>query len=431
MTASQAPDATLRQTGTAMFLQRRRTLLASATALLLAGATMLTACDGRADSTGAAAAPGCATPGVSSSEVRAGLLFSDSGGGQSAFGAFRAGVDARLGVANNEGGVNGRKIVYSPRDDVSDPAQNLARARDLVSVDQVFGVIEGSTEGTGSAQYLADQKVPVVGVGTDISWSQRANMFTWSHYTTESGSNSVWGDFVRREGGTRAVLVNLAASATTDRFNEQLTESLRAAGVQVDQVVNVTAQTTNFDDLVRRMKADGADTLMGSIFPDMLARLLPAARAAGVNLKVATSPLGYDRQLLSAIGPALAGTVVYLDFVPYEVNDAAHARLLGAMAKYAPEIQPAAQESAGQGWLSADIFLRGLAAAGPCPTRASFIEGLQAVHNYDGGGLLPGPVDFATNRSRLSSCYDFVRVSADGKGFVPLQPITQCGNPLN
>ncbi|WP_238429306.1 ABC transporter substrate-binding protein [Frankia nepalensis] len=398
--------------------------------LSLGSLAMLTACDSPSGSDERTAALSCTAPGVSGSEIRAGLLFSDTGAGQSAFQAFRAGVDARLGVVNAEGGVNGRKVVYSWYDDATDPAQNLVGAQTLVGSDATFGIIEGTTTGAGSAQYLDDHDIPVVGVGGEIAWTQHPNMFAWSYYTTSAGSNSVWGELIRSQGGTRAALVDMAMSEAIQNFHRQLAESLEAAGVQVDQTFNVTAGTTNFESLVRQMKAAGIDTLTGSIFPDVLARILPAARAAGLDLKVVLSPLGYDQTLLGLIGPQLAGTVIYLDFVPFEANTPAHSRLLAAMQMYSPQIQPPAQQSAVFGWLSADIFLRGLEAAGPCPTRAAFIQGLRAVHDYHGDGLLPHPIDFATNRGHLSGCYDFVRVSEDGSRFVPLQPVSRCGEPL-
>jgi branched-chain amino acid transport system substrate-binding protein len=373
----------------------------------------------------------CNAPGVSDSEIRAGLLFSDSGAAASAFGAFRSGVDARLGVANAAGGVNGRKVVYRWQDDATDPARNLLGARDLVNSGGVFGVIEGSTVAAGSAQYLDDQKVPVVGLAAEIAWTQHPNMFAWSYYTTQRGSTSVWGEYIRNQGGSRVALIGTALSDAIRDFHRQVAASLQAAGNSIVLAADVTPGSTNFDALVQQMKADRVDTIAGAVFPDVLARILPAARAAGINIKVVLVPLGYDPRLLRTIGPALAGTVIYLDFVPFELNTPAHTRMLAAMRTYALQNRSPEQESTAFGWLSADIFLRGLQAAGPCPTRQAFTDGLRAVHNYDGDGLLPAPVDFATNRGLLSECYDFVRVSDDGSRFVPLEPATRCGTRLD
>ncbi|WP_241255873.1 ABC transporter substrate-binding protein, partial [Candidatus Protofrankia californiensis] len=72
--------------------------------------SLTAACDEGGDKGGAgrsARAGACTAPEVTDSEVKAGLLFSDSGPGASALRGFRSGVEARFGLANAEGGVNG------------------------------------------------------------------------------------------------------------------------------------------------------------------------------------------------------------------------------------------------------------------------------------------------------------------------------------
>jgi branched-chain amino acid transport system substrate-binding protein len=76
------------------------------------------------------------------------------------------------------------------------------------------------------------------------------------------------------------------------------------------------------------------------------------------------------------------------------------------------------------------LFIRGLQEAGSCPTRADFIRALRNVHNYDGDGLLPAPVDLSTNLGKPSKCLEFVRISDDGRSFVPLRPSLRCGKLL-
>jgi branched-chain amino acid transport system substrate-binding protein len=377
-----------------------------------------------------AQARSCRAPGVTATDVKAGLLFSNTGPGASADRAFRAGVDARLGVANTAGGVDGRKIVYAWRDDATDPTVNLTSARELVGNEKIFGLMEGPNVASGSARYLAGQGVPVVGLAGEPAWAQHDNMFSWHYYEAASGSSSVWGAFVRDQGGTRAALVDVALSGSALDFHRQLVDSLQKAGVEDDLNFQVTNATTDFAAMAQQMKAAGIDTITGGFFPDTLAKLLPALRAAGVTPKVVLTPLGYDPTLLQQLGPTLAGTIVYIDFVPFELNTAAQARMRAAMADYAPQIQPPTQESAVYGWLSADMFLRGLQAAGPCPTRESFITGLRAIHDYTAGGLLPQPVNFTTNRGKLTNCYDFVQVSPTGTRFTPLTPPLRCGTPI-
>ncbi|WP_235463155.1 MULTISPECIES: ABC transporter substrate-binding protein [Frankia] len=429
---SGATDPIPQRSTVAMFLPGRPSLLRS-TALIsiLISLIGLVACTASEDSTGRTGTAACATPGITETEIKAGVLFPDTGPFAHSMRAFRAGIDARFGEANAAGGVNGRKIVYSWRDDVSDPQLNLAAARELVQKEEVFGIIEGLGAVSGSAQYLADLNVPIVGLGAEPVWAAHENMVSWHHYTVPAGSSTVWGDFIRGEGGTRSAMVDVALNAAVHDYHRQLVDSLQAAGVSVDINFEVTAETTSFEALARQMKAANIDTLTGVITPDVLTQILPAARAAGVNLKTVLLSLGYDRALLTDLGPALAGTNIYISFVPFELNTPAHQRLLAAMTRYSPQTQPPEQESAVFGWLSADLFLHGLQAAGACPTHQSFLQGLHSVHDYDGTGLLPKPVDLAKNRGQLGNCYYFMRISGDGSHFVPLQSTARCGNLIN
>jgi len=72
------------------------------------------------------------------------------------------------------------------------------------------------------------------------------------------------------------------------------------------------------------------------------------------------------------------------------------------------------------GWLSADLFIRGLEAAGKNPTRASFIARIRTI-SWDGGGLLPQPADLSRagfGKSPATACAYFAQLK--GSTFVPM-----------
>ena len=387
---------------------------------------LLTACS----ASSGAAATSCTTPGISDKEVRVGLLLSDTGSFSAALTAYRAGIDARLGTLNAQGGVNNRKIIYSWADDADNPDRNSTAARSLVEQQQIFGLMEGATGASGSAAYLNKAGIPVTGLGTDPTWGKYQNMFAPFYDVTE-GAVTTWGDFIRSEGGTRAVLVRDEQSGRPGQiYAQQETASLQAAGVTVALTAEITPDISDFNRLADQMKAAHIDTITGGVTPPILAKLIPAARAANLPLKVILAPTGYEPTLLTQLGQVLAGTTIYLNSVPFELNTPAQQRLLAAMAQYAPQIQPPNQQSAVDGWLTADLFIRGLQEAGSCPTRADFIRALRNVHNYDGDGLLPAPVDLSTNLGKPSKCLEFVRISDDGRSFVPLHPSLRCGKLL-
>ncbi|MDT3442955.1 MULTISPECIES: ABC transporter substrate-binding protein [unclassified Pseudofrankia] len=409
---------------------RRRTLRAIALAASAGSlAVGLVACG--AEGGGAAGGAVCDTaPGVTPTEVKAGMTWSDTGPSASSTLAFRAGVDARLDVANDEeGGVFGRKVTYAWRDDQGDPRLNVTLVQELLDQENIFGFIYGSGASEDSANLLQERNVPVTGLASDPDWQGKNNMFSW--FYMGNGSSTAWGKYVYRQGGTRAAVFAIDGSATSGDFTQQFVASLKARGVKVVKTFQTTSTVIDYRSVAQQIKAAGADTIGGVLPPDMAANLLPELRKVGLalggKLKVVLMPTGYDSSNLAKYGQSLAGVSIFTNVKPFEINTQGQQKFRQAMATYSPEVQPPTQDSAVQGWLSADLFVRGLKEAGPCPTRESFISGLRGVKDYDSAGMTPeDTISLSTNYQNVSVCYDVIRISQAGDRFEPdTQP--ECG----
>ncbi|WP_018501395.1 ABC transporter substrate-binding protein [Parafrankia discariae] len=378
------------------------------------------------------AADGCVAPGVTAREVvKVGLLYPDSGGLASSFGAARAGIDARLGLANASGGVHGRRISYVWRDDQADPSANLTMSRQLVEREGVFGVLETSTASSGGAPYLADAAVPVVGLAVEDAWSRYRNMFSFSYVFTDGRSVDTFGRYVRAQGGTRAVIVrDYAGGSTSMQFADQLIVSLRAAGVEIPagQVTEYQPGRASATRIAEWMVDNGVDSLVAAMDTETLAQLVDAAREAGVPLKVILTGREVSAELLRAYGARLAGVTSYANYLPFQANSPALDAYRAAVSRYAPQLVDPDQALALSAYVVADMLVRGLEDAGPCPSRRSFMDGLRAVQDYDAGGLITR-TDFAEDFGRLRECYAFVRVNAAGTGLEVVDP-DFCGSRL-
>jgi ABC-type branched-subunit amino acid transport system substrate-binding protein len=360
------------------------------------------------------------------------MIFPNTGLDADVFAAARSGVQARLDAANAAGGIHGRKIITDWRDDESKPEGNLAAARGLVGQSGVFGIVESSSVATGSADWLAARGIPVVGQAIEPVWSRYRNMFSYATRVTNGPSTTTWGDFVRRQGGSKAVIVAILLAESSRNISDQLGASLAATGIKIaDPIIDVQPNVANYEQIGRRIAESGADTIIGAVNANDFVEVLKAARAAGAKIDVAISPIGYDPAILQKYGKAAAGTYFYTNYVPFEANTAAHEAFLTAMTTFSPEQQPAETEQALMSYIDADLFLRGLQEAGKCPTRTGFIKALRAVKDYDAGGLLPGKIDMEESFGKLSLCYTFIRVNAAGTAFeiVP-DAFPQCGTRL-
>ncbi|MGF7235597.1 MAG: ABC transporter substrate-binding protein [Frankia sp.] len=406
----------------------RRNLLTRAWALTAAStvatAMLVTGCSGSGSAAGATGSCPAVT-GVSPQQINFGLLYAATGLSAAAFAPYRAGVDARLGVANARGGVDGRTVTYSWADDAGEAQTNLAAARRLVTDDKAFAVQEFSSSPQGSAQWLNSAGVPVVGTSNGLVWTKYSNMFSYYNLITgNTGSITTWGAYAQTQGVKKAAILLSKLASGSLPVAQELSSSLQAAGIPT---ITINAEPTILDvaSIVRKIQNSGADFITGIIDPTEFIQIATAARTANPNLKI-LSLVGYDPGIF-AVGQQLAGMSVSLPYIPFERPIAAHQVFLNAMAQYAPQQQPAANEIALIGWVDADLMLRGLQAAGRCPTRQSFITNLRAVPNYDAGGLLPKSVNLRTIFGQLSTCYSFLKISPNGRQFIPVGAGPVCG----
>nr|MDT0665280.1 ABC transporter substrate-binding protein [Micromonospora sp. DSM 115978] len=205
----------------------------------------------------------CTTPGVSADEVKVGLVYPNLGTFAETFGPFRAGVDARFGLANADGGVNGRNVTYEWADDEGVATKNLTVSQDLVEREGVFALLQASTASSGSAQYLADRRIPVVGIAAQPAWYEHRNMFSSTYVFTDGDSVDTFGRYAREQGGTRALIIGFQErNQPGGGVSGQLAASLTAAGIEVDPAspVEFTPGSSSADRLAEQVLAKGVDT---------------------------------------------------------------------------------------------------------------------------------------------------------------------------
>jgi branched-chain amino acid transport system substrate-binding protein len=359
----------------------------------------------------------CVAPGTTGKTIKIGVVTPDSGSLAQSFAPVRAGIEARIGLANRTGGVHGRQIELRWQGDQSRPGTNLAAARTLVESDGVFGLLEETGVAAGSAAYLDARGVPVAGIVAEPVWAEHRNMFAYSYRYANGPLVSTAGQYARRAGGTRAFVLESLLTNSSHTAADDMAASLASQGILVVGTDDYTDGVTDPNAIVTDLRRSGADVIVGSVSGHALATVLRAARAAHLPIKTAIGPDGYDPQLPAQFGPSIAGMAVFIDTVPFEPHSAALDAYRDAMSSYAPEEAETDQLVALQGYITADLFIRGLQVAGACPDRAGFIGGLRAVSDYDAGGLLPGPINMKTTYAQLNACYFFVRVNEVGTGW--------------
>ena len=139
------------------------TLIAGLSAVML-----LAACSSSTPSAGevtsSASGLNCSpVPGVSASQVKVGIVFPKSGPAAATFAEFDKAAQLRFSQENALGGVNGRTIVTTVYDDMSDGTRQSAVASKAIDQDQMYGLLHASQADTMFAM-LHQQNVPVTGL---------------------------------------------------------------------------------------------------------------------------------------------------------------------------------------------------------------------------------------------------------------------------
>ncbi|CAO5251947.1 ABC transporter substrate-binding protein [Frankia sp. AgKG'84/4] len=393
-------------------------------------------CSGSATAAGNGA---CGTPGFTPTSVKVGQIYPDTGVLADSFQAARPGVEARLREANAAGGVYGRMIDYKWSDDRGDPAGNSGAAVDLVERQNVFAVFEATLYASASGKYLADHDVPVFGIPAEVVWTKYRNMFATNYSITESGSVDTFGRYLHAQGGTTAVVLRSDLVSSTTDITSKMAQSAASVGITVlPQPLIFNKTVGSVSQVAQEVKASGADVLLGSLSTPEWAEILPAVAQAGVRLKAALSASGYGPVAPAQGGANIAHLSTFVTNVPFEADTGVYKRYFDAMVRYAPETDPRSQLALID-YVQADLFLRGLQAAGPCPSRQQFISSLRAVKDYDADGLLPAPIDLTTSFGKLSVCWAFVQVNSRGDGFDVMHnpapgtgsSISWCGENIN
>src|SRR5690606_15450001 len=118
---------------------------------------------------------------------------------------------------------------------------------------------------------------------------------------------------------------------------ENVATSWELSGGEASQVYQANFGATDFTADAQRMLEDGIDALSGSITRDSFIQLVLAAEQAGVDLKFAQTPTGYEETTLEQNGEQLAGVYLLNPFAPFELELPGHEEFLDAMEEHSPE----------------------------------------------------------------------------------------------
>jgi len=349
-------------------------------------------------------------PGVTDTEIKIGNTCFYSGPASS-YGTIGKAETAYFKMLNDQGGVNGRKIVFLSYDDAYSPPKTVEQTRKLVEQDGVLLMLNplGTPTNTAIQHYLNQKKVPQLFAATGASKWDDPKHFPWTigwqpNYQMEGRAYAAYTLEHKRDGKIGVLYQN-------DDFGKDYLKGVKdGLGDKAKSMIVVEAsyETTDptIDSQIIGMKAAGVDVFVNTAIPKF------AAQAIRKAVELEWKPL----HILSGIGNSVGATLkpaglqnakdIVSDFFlkdptdPQWKDDEGYKDWVAFMDKYYPEGDKSDLGNV-VGPAFAQTFVQVLKQCGDDLTRENIMKEAANLHGFRVPMLLPGitintsPTDFA------------------------------------
>lgn len=380
--------------------------------------------------------PSSETRGITDTSVKVGGLADLTSPSGSSMVGGDVGAKIRFQRANDEGGVNGRKIDFvGVRDDALDPTRNVQQAQALVQQDKVFAVAPLLTAYPNYLDTLCQAVVPFFGWATNSGFCNTAIGFGLSGCLVPAKESPIdadlgtWGMVLRTlfHGQTGKAVAAIGIDVDASRQGvKNIAHWVTAAGYKV-VYQEAPIPTSGLNDATPVVNAimssnNGAppDVVIAPVDFSSTLKLIEALKGAGYKGEVIDAA-AYDPRITSVDTLEAAQTV--LQWAPTEANSPGIRQLKADFAKYAPN--EVISQTAMAGYWSADLFLAALEKTGRNLTVGSFmktVNGGTFTHSVD--GALPASI-WPLNHVAAVPCASLVKLQ--DKKFVVTQQIACSG----
>jgi branched-chain amino acid transport system substrate-binding protein len=375
-------------------------------------------------------------PGVTSKEIKIGYISPQTGAAASISKNGIEGFETRIKKQNAEGGVNGRKITYVTADDASG-AGNLTSAKDFVENQDVFAIVNQSPFAFLTYRYLLENGVPMIGAGSDGTYYQQKGN---ENILSSGGNGLVFGDVIydttarlMKMAGAEKVAALAYGAASSSVASAKAFMNYAVPGVGLDPVYTNTAIDFGAQDVspsVLGIKNADADAVYLPMAAATNVAVVQGLQQNGVDMKASVLATGYGQDFLDSPAASNFPTSAFFQtgYKPVELKTPETKQFQADLKKYA-DFTGVPDFGVYNGYILADLLIKGLEDAGKHPTRQGLVDGVHAVGEYDQAGLGCGTVDVSLEgrgHAPDSSCGYFLQVK-NGK-FVPFpksgKPVT-------
>lgn len=353
-------------------------------------------------------------PGVTDTEIRVGGVVSKTNVlGLPLDQAFQ-GAKAYFEMINSQGGIYGRKLALAAeRDDrmVNNPAEIEA----LISQDKVFAILPVATLLFTGADIAASKGIPTFGWNINAQWEGPTNLFGEKGHVCIDCAYPTQPWLAKTLGAEKVALLAYNVDQSKECADGIKKSFARWPSAEIAYTDNVPFGEQNLSVQVSKMKDASVELVLTCMDTNGSITL-----AREMNRQELDVPQylqnGYDFNMLNNFGDLFEGSYVLSIFTPFEVPNPPP-----GLQKYFEWIDKTGGrrgELSLAGWLNADLFYRGLVAAGPEFTRTSVVDAINQMTDWTADGIMP-PINwtYEHERDRPASCGVISKI--ENRKFVP------------
>lgn len=342
---------------------------------------------------------GCAaaqtTTGITKDSIKIGLIGPMTGPA-ALFGKAVFGAEAVYRRINDQGGINGRKIVLVREDTGCNPARGMAAVKKLIYQDQVFAIDGGLCSNVVVAVKPEVEKARIPFMGLGAATPKLAEPFVPTIYQPVATTDIVGRalvDFAMSKPGTKKIaFVSHSDDWGKSNLEPALDQLKRKYGL--DPVANLTMErgSTDATPQILRLRKSGADFVIVMMYPAEVAIFMRDAYKYGLKLPtLAPQSISLDDTRDRAGGPATVRN--FFVFYPYAhpVDSPEMQKWAALIKKYYPSER--IESFSFLGMSGALAMVKAMQDAGPDLSREKLVQALDKLHDFD-TGISSAPLTF-------------------------------------
>jgi hypothetical protein len=348
--------------------------------------------------------PNINQPGVTVNEIRVGGVVSKTNPLGGDYGSAFDGVKAYFAMVNNsrQKGIYGRKLrLTSERDD--QVAMNRQEVQALLSEDDVFAVLPVAALLFTGADLLAQAGVPTFGWNINAEWGSEQgagppNLFgekgSYLCFTCP-GQPVPWLAKQVKAKKVGVLAYQSPQSADCAKGLQASFDKYPAAKIAfLDTSLSFGVSDLSTD--VSRMKDKDVDLVATCMDTNGTLTLAKEIKKQGLHAVQYLSDI-YNHEFIEKNAPFFEGSYTATFFTPFEVKSKPAG--LKQFQRWMKRGGLKQNENSLAGWINADLFYRGLQAAGPEFTRQKVVDAINGMTDYTADGLVAG-INWTTAHSQ-------------------------------